>query len=308
AAEAKAKADAEAARAKAAAEAKAKADAEAARAKAAAEAKVKTPVDDITKSMNDLLTRLDETVASRDQDLKDLKEENDLSEKGIFLAPKPFKSITAENAALESLKSELDGVIKSRNEKITALEKSYKNSINPDDLKMLERLKSEQIKAVNSRKSLMAALEKINIATEIERKRRIKRADYENAEDRHKKDMAALNRIKKNTSVSAVPPEEKDFDFGEKQSGNIIVKDVKNVESGYYLVIAVHSDVDKRDDFLTKTVSSGQADVNFFYDENTSKYFIYYKKYDYVEQAKKALEDKGSKPYNSKMSMVKVEN
>ncbi|TGV04871.1 PorP/SprF family type IX secretion system membrane protein [Flavivirga rizhaonensis] len=306
---AKAKADEEARlKREADAAAKAKADEEA-RLKREAEAAAATPVDDITKSMNDLLTRLDETVASRDKDLKDLKEENDLGEKGIVTAPKPFKSISAENAALESLKSELDGVINTRNEKITELEKSYKGSINPAELKMLERLKLEQTQALNSRKNLMATLEKIKIATEIERKRRIKRAAYDNADDRYSKDMATLNRIKQNTPVSSVPLKEEDFDFGEKQSGNIrIVKDVKNVESGYYLVIAVHDDVDKRDEFVKKTVSAGQSNVNFFYDENTSKYFIYYEKYSSVEQATRALQSKGDKPYNGEMSMVKIEN
>ncbi|WP_303315152.1 type IX secretion system membrane protein PorP/SprF [Flavivirga abyssicola] len=309
----KREAEAAAAKAKADEEARLKQEAEAAAAKAKAEEEAKaaapTPVDDITKSMNDLLTKLDETVASRDKDLKDLKEENDLGEKGIFTAPKPFKSITAENAALESLKSELDGVINTRNEKITELEKSYRGSINPADLKMLERLKLEQAQALKSRENLMGTLEKIKVATEIERKRRIKRAAYDNADDRYSKDMATLNRIKQNTPVSSVPLKEEDFDFGEKQSGNIrIVKDVKNVESGYYLVIAVHDNVDKRDEFVKKTVSAGQSNVNFFYDENTSKYFIYYEQYSSVEQATRALQSKGDKPYNGEMSMVKIEN
>ncbi|AUP81345.1 PorP/SprF family type IX secretion system membrane protein [Flavivirga eckloniae] len=311
AAEAAAKAKAEEeARAKAAAEAAAKAKAEEeARAKAAAEAQVVTPVDDVTKSMNDLLTRLTETVASRDKDLKDLKEENDLGEKGIFKAPRPFKSISAENAALESLKSELDGVIKTRDEKIAALEKQYNNSIDPIKLKTIERLKTEQLNALKSRKDLMASLEKIKIATEIERKRRIKRAAYDNADARYSKDMAALNRIKETTPVSSVPLKEEDFDFGEEQSSNIqIVKDIKNTESGYYLVIAVHSNVDKRNEFVEKTVAAGQSNVNFFYDESTSKYFIYYEKFSSVEQARRALEAKGNKPYNGKMSMVKIEN
>jgi hypothetical protein len=55
-------------------------------------------------------------------------------------------------------------------------------------------------------------------------------------------------------------------------------------------------------------VASGQADVNFFYDVNTSKYYIYYEKFDSIEEAQKAIEAKGSKPYNGKMSMVKIEN
>ncbi len=301
----------EEARVKAAAEAAAiaKAEQEEARRKAEALAALPEPVANSTKSMNDLLTRLENTVASRDQDLKDLKEENDLGEKGIFKAPKPFKSITAENAKLEALKVELDNVINTRQTQITELERINKGSLDPLKLKMIERLKAEQLQVLSSRKDLIASLEKIKIATEIERKRRIKRAAYDNADDRYSKDMATLERIKRNTPVSSRPLQEGDFDFGEEQTGNIrIVKDVKNAENGYYLVVAVHGDVDKRDEFVKQAVSAGQSNINFFYDENTSKYFIYYDKFSSVEQATRALQSKGDKPYNSKMSMVKIEN
>jgi hypothetical protein len=100
-----------------------------------------------------------------------------------------------------------------------------------------------------------------------------------------------------------------DFDFGEQQSDNIqILENVKNVDNGYYLVIAVHTDVDKRNDFVTKVVASGRSNVDFFYDVNTSKYYIYYDKFESIEQANRALESKGDRPYNKKLSLVKIEN
>ena len=89
---------------------------------------------------------------------------------------------------------------------------------------------------------------------------------------------------------------------------NLIVKNVKNTESGFYIVLAVHSDIAKRDDFLTKVVSAGQNNIDFFYDVNSSKYFIYYEKFDNVQEANKALETKGSEPFNGNMSIVKIEN
>ncbi len=266
----------------------------------------------------DLLLRLSEKVANKQQDLQDLKEENDLSEKGIFQAPKAFKSVTAENAALESLKVEIDDAIKSQNEKVQELEDLYnerlkkirnkKDSLNISYLKKIEKLKIEQSQTVQSKENLMSTLDEIKVATEIERKRRIKRAAYDNEQDRYLKDRATLERIKKFTDISETPLTKEDFDNGEELSNIQIVKDIKHVESGYYLVVAVHSDVNKRDEFLTKTVSAGQANVNFFYDVNTSKYYIYYDKFNNINEAKTALESKGSKPYNSKMSMVKIEN
>ena len=332
AAEAQAKADEEARNKLAAAEAQAKADEETRIKLEAEEAQAMEKVEDSVISSKEninelteeykrieiLLTRLKETVTDKEKDLKDLKEENDLSEQGIYLEPKPFKSVSAENAALESLKLEIDNVISNQNEKIIQLENLYSerlesvpnmtDSINVFYKNTIEDLKSEQSQAVSSREKLISTLEDINVATEIERKRRIKRAGYDNEQDRYMKDRAALNEIKQNTLQSTVPLKEEDFDFGEEQSNIQIVKDVKNVESGYYLVLAVHTDVNKRDDFVTKTVSSGQSDINFFYDVNSSKYFIYYEKFDDIVSANKALQSKGNEPYNSKMSIVKIEN
>ena len=267
-----------------------------------------------------LLKRLGEAVDIKQKDLDDLKEENDLSEQGIYKQPKPFKSVSAENALLESLKSEVDDVIESQNDKISQLEDLYnkrlesvpnkEDEVNAYYLKAIEDLKSEQKLALQAKEDLISSLDDIKVAIDFERKRRIKRAAYDNEEVRYTKDKAALKVIKENTPVSSVPLEVGDFDFGEVGGSNNIqiVKDIKNVESGYYLVLAVHSDVSKRDDFLTKAVSAGQGDVNFFYDVNTSKYFIYYMKFDDVQSAKSAIDTKGNQPYNSKMSIVKIEN
>ncbi|PIF61273.1 PorP/SprF family type IX secretion system membrane protein [Flavobacterium sp. 11] len=333
AADAKAKADA-LAQAKLDADNKAKADA-LAQAKLDAENKAKlaaTPKDATTKSMDDLsklveeskntqqqlLMRLGETVANKEKDLKELKEENDLSEKGIFKEPKPFKSVSAENNALEALKLELVEVNKTQTVKIRELENLYKERLkkvpNKEDetnqyyLKAIETLKQEQLKVLQSNTNLIASLEKIKTDTEIEKKRRIKRAGFENDQSRYLKDKATLSLIKEKTAFSSVPLKAEDFDSGDEQSNMQILKNIKNVESGYYLVVAVHDNVAKRDEFLTKAVAAGQTNIDFFYDINTSKYFIYYNKFDNIEEAKKALESKGSKPYNGKMSLAKIEN
>ena len=267
----------------------------------------------------DLLDKLSETIASRQKDLDNLKEENDLSEQGIVKdTPKVFKSVSAENAALQSLKVEIDDKIQSQNVKINEVEDLYNERLkdvpNKDDsvnvfyLKKIQGLKTQQKQIIQSKASLLSKLENIKVATEIEKKRRIKRAAYDNQEVRYQKDRATLNQIKQNTQLSSIPLTLNDFDFGEEQSNIQIIKDVKNVESGYYLVIAVHSDVDKRNDFLTKAVSSGQTDVDFFYDVSTSQYFIYYKKFDTVDGANGFIQAKGNEPYNSRMSIVKIEN
>ncbi|UPS91327.1 type IX secretion system membrane protein PorP/SprF [Bizionia sp. M204] len=274
---------------------------------------------DSEKEQEILLVRLNEVVISKNKDLKDLKEENDLSEQGIYMEPKPFKSISAENRAMEAIKSDLDIIINKRNEDIKNLENLYiqriqKGSNKNDEttkyyLETIRGLKADQAEAERTRASLVSTLKSIKLATEIERKRRIKRALYDNEKDRYNKDMATLERIKNSTPLSTVPLTAEDFDSGEKQSSNVqILKGVQNVDNGYYMIVAVHKNVSERDAFLEKAIAAGQSNINFFFDVNSSKYFIYYQKFDYVEEAMRALETKGNKPYNQEISVVKIED
>jgi len=338
--EADAKAEAEElAKAEQAADAKAKADEVAknqtentSRAEEIVEAIGNAPMDAATQSMidltkltdeskiiqEDLLRRLNEKMASKQKDLDELKQENDLRDQGIVSAPKPFKSVSAENAALAALKADVDNVINNRDEKIKAIEKLYnerrkkvkskQDPVNVIYLDAIELLYKEQEEAKRAQERLVSSLESIKIATDIERKRRIKKANYENEDDRYNKDRSALKYIKQSTAISAEPLSESDFDFGDIQSNIQIVKNVANAESGYYMVIAVHADEAQRDAFLTKAVAAGQSNIDFFYDITSSKYFIYYQKFDYIETASRALKNKNGAPYNGKMSMVKIEN
>ena len=87
-----------------------------------------------------------------------------------------------------------------------------------------------------------------------------------------------------------------------------ILKNVENTENAYYLVIAVHNDVEKRDEFLRKVLSTGYKEVDFFYDVKTSEYYIYTKKFSSIENANNAIRAKENKVYNLKTSIIKVEN
>jgi len=316
----------EARQAKLAADAKAKADAEE-QARLAASAKDETAkamdnlsesIDLSSKAQDDLLAQFKATVASKQKDLDDLREENDLSEKGIYKEPKPFKSLAAENSKLEALKSEIVLASRRQNAEIAKLTDLYNerlkkvpnknDALNKAYLDKINQLKAAQIQSDKDNSQMLSSLERIKTETEIERKRRIKSAAYENDQGRYAQDVAALKRIKETTKVSNTPLTPSDFDFGEDQSNMQIIKNIKNSDSGYYLIIAVHNSVEKRDEFLKKAVAAGRSDVNFFYNVTTSKYYIYYEKFGDLSQAQKALETKGSKPYNGKMAIVKVEN
>ena len=278
-----------------------------------------TQSEDSEKARTALLDRLSAAVENKDTALKDLKEENDLSEQGIYVAPKPFRSISEENQEIEDIKINLDEIIVTQSNKIKRLESLLEDRVkmvadlnDPTNLyyqNALVELKAEQQRAIRTRASLVSSLEEIAVATEFERKRRIKRAAYENENDRFMQDKNRLQFLKQNTPLSTTPLTVDDFDYGEELSNNIkILKNVENIENGYYLTMAVHSDAAKRDEFVKQVIASGHRDVNFFYDVNTSKYYIYYKKVGSIGQANDLLTLKGSEPYAEKLSIIKIEN
>ena len=100
-----------------------------------------------------------------------------------------------------------------------------------------------------------------------------------------------------------------DFDHGAIQENNIqILKDINNINDGIYIVLAVHQSEEKRDDFITKALSAGLRDIDFFFDVNTSKYYIYSQKTGSIQEANTILKNKGTQTYNYKMSIIKIEN
>ena len=225
---------------------------------------------------------------------------------------------TDKEALLNNLKAEIAIVNQNQNQLLSNFKALYEERIkkvpNKNDaltlsyLQSIEQLKAEQAKAELSNKNLLATLEQIKVDTEIEKKRRIKRANFQNEDDRFARDQETLKRIKETTKLSATPLKPEDFDFGNEQLNMQIIKNIKNVETGYYIVYAVHADVAKRDAFLTKTVAAGENKVNFFFDVKSSNYFIYTTRFDVLEEATKTLESRGNKPYNAKMVVIKVEN
>uniref|UniRef100_UPI00261F84BD PorP/SprF family type IX secretion system membrane protein n=1 Tax=Flavobacterium sp. TaxID=239 RepID=UPI00261F84BD len=306
-ADAKAKADADRlAKEKAAADAKAKADAEAERLRIEAEAKAKLDaaktaedkqldylsqvIDDSKKNQSQSLSRLDSIANAKENELRELKRVNDLSEQGIVTEAKEFQSTGAANRALEALKAEIAENNKNQNNFIKEFETLYnerlkkvpnKNDVvNQNYLKTIDKLKLDKINSDRKNTDLLAKLERIKTETDIEKKRRIKKADFESNQAKYLKDRETLKNIKQTTSVTNKPVEAKDFDFGDENQSNMqIVKNIENVESGFYLVLAAHKDPAKRDAFIIKAIEAGQSDIDFFFNVNTGTYYIYYQKY-----------------------------
>ena len=266
-----------------------------------------------------LIVDLESAVAIKENDLKELKEENDLSEQNIYVAPKPFKSLSEENEAIERLKISLDTIRSDQNKKIAALESllaerliSFTDPIDETNLyfkNKIDILKLEQEKVIRNRESLVSSLEQISIATDFERKRRIKRATFDNDQDRYTQDRNTLDSLKQNVTLRINQLSLEVIDFGRERNNNIqILKNIEQTESGYYLILAIHSTVIKRDKFLVQVISSGNKEVDFFFNVSTSEYYIYSKRFDNINETQRELASKSDEPYNEKLNIIKIEN
>ncbi|MDA9341698.1 PorP/SprF family type IX secretion system membrane protein [Flavobacteriaceae bacterium] len=266
-----------------------------------------------------LIVDLESAVAIKENDLKELKEENDLSEQNIYVAPKPFKSLSEENEAIERLKISLDTIRSDQNKKIAALESllaerviSFTDPIDETNLyfkNKIDFLKLEQEKVIRNRESLVSSLEQISIATDFERKRRIKRATFDNDQDRYTQDRNTLDSLKQNVTLRITELSLELIDFGRERNNNIqILKNIEQTESGYYLILAIHSTVIKRDKFLVQVISSGNKEVDFFFNVSTSEYYIYSKRFDSINETQRELTSKSDEPYNEKLNIIKIEN
>ena len=266
-----------------------------------------------------LIVDLESAVAIKENDLKDLKEENDLNEQNIYVAPKPFKSLSEENEAIERLKISLDTIRLGQNKKIVELESllaerviSFTDPIDETNLyfkNKIDILKLEQEKVIRNRESLVSSLEQISIATDFERKRRIKRATFDNDQDRYTQDRNTLDSLKQNVTLRITELSLEVIDFGRERNNNIqILKNIEQTESGYYLILAIHGTVIKRDKFLVQVISSGNKEVDFFFNVSTSEYYIYSKRFDNINETQRELASKSDEAYNEKLNIIKIEN
>jgi type IX secretion system PorP/SprF family membrane protein len=337
AADAKSKAD-EAARLKAEADAKAreaaeaerlrkeKEDADRAKADAAKTAEDKEidnltqVIDDSKKIQTENVDKFKSMVDAKQRELLELRKENDLSEQGVVTQPKEveFQSSAAANKAIENLKAEIaqstqeqDRFIKEFETLAASRLKTVPNKndlVNKNYAEALAKLKAEKAVTDRQNAALLSQLDQIKADIEVEKKRRIKRAQFDSNQDKYLKDRASLKQIKETTSPTGQTFKSEDFNYGDEDQANMqIVKNVENIEPGFYLVLAVHKDPAKRDEFLRKAIQAGQTNIDFFYNVATSSYYIYYQKFDEIGDANTAMETKGSKPFNGKMVVVKVE-
>jgi len=84
------------------------------------------------------------------------------------------------------------------------------------------------------------------------------------------------------------------------------VEGIKDVKSGYYIVLGNFNDAKERDAFIRKLTDSGALDSNFFYNINLISYYVYSKSFATKEEAQYECIQKQGNPLFGKMFIANV--
>jgi hypothetical protein len=273
-----------------------------------------------TKNSDKLIKRLDSIVKERDLDLKAYVSEGDAN-----VATRKFVSTSQTNAQLAEIKKEIQQNKKTFDNLILDFESAnakrlaeFKNSgISGADAKelndyyqsVINDLKSKREQFEQLEKSADEKIKKINADKEEERLNRIKKADFDSEEQRIINNQKALDAIKNsgnNPNANSGTVQNTD-----KESGSLndiaIIKKLNGVEAAYYVVLETFKNKTDRNNFIQQVVAEGGSNVTLFYNIYDSTDYVYIEKYSSLTEAVKSLSKKGTKSYNKKMFIVKVE-
>ncbi|MDI9312930.1 MAG: hypothetical protein QM535_22155, partial [Limnohabitans sp.] len=272
---------------------------------------------DANKKIQDLLLwKLDSLASSMEVELAELKTKDvETLEESKKLERESYKRIGETNQIIIQLKQDLAENRKiftnamMKVQRLTVQEnQEYKKKVR-ENLSNKDLASIEEMNKINQTQSEIdkkneALLTKINTIDSEKKevlKRKISRATFYSAEAREYDDRLAqvkLERYQKNVSENnkiepAKPVEPAEIDKALKE--NIIdannptkieiIRNLKNVEDGFYIVTKIFADTNERDEFARKLTDSGEVKASFFYNINNFMYYVHTKKFETASEA-----------------------
>ena len=289
--------------------------------------KFKTEVDFKSNESNKLINKFDSLVKARNSDLQDFKNEGVANADGSKKIQKKFVSATEANKAVEKLKNDIqqnkivfDNLINEfelknnnriKNLKAQGISDADSKTLNDSYLQTLNALKAKRDSFNEKEKQLSAEIESIKAARDLEITNRIKRAQFDNENERIKKNQAAIDLLNKNATKNAdanssVLPSTNQSSA--TSSELTIIRNISGIKSGYYLVLDTFNTSDARDTFVLQAISAGAKNVRSFFNFSNNLHYVYIEDFTDINTALEAQKARGTKSYNTKMFTVKVVN
>jgi LysM repeat protein len=291
-----------------------------------------------------LLVKLDSLVNIMSKDLTVLKKTElvDLDE-SIRLQKISNENIQKTNVLSQQLKKQLaenrkvySGLMDKAERIVVEENQEYKKSIRensktkpadekavkltPGDLKNMEM--EQRVRDLNNIK-LITKLDSLNTESKSELKLHISKATFYSKQARLSDDKLAKlknqsyqNKAYESKSKTGVATKSLTLDQIKKELAKQPTKvkaikietldNLKDLKTGYYVVVGTFQEASERDVLIRKLTDSGSMDANFFYNVNIQSYNVYSKIADTKEEAQYECIQKQGKPLFEKMFIVSV--
>lgn len=298
---------------------------------------------DANKKIQDVLIwKLDSLASTMEKDLAELKQKDvETLEESKRLERESYKNIGETNKLILQLKKDLaenrkifTGAMQ-KVQRLTVQEnqeykKKVRENLSDKDLASIEemnKLNTSQLISERRNEALFTKIEAIDAEKKTELKRKISKATFYSSEAREYDDKLALVKLQRHQKeiveskkdvafVSETMPES--AEVRKKLNDNVIdndrptrieiIRNLKELENGFYLIADTFEDPKLRDEFALKISDSGETQTSFFYNVNNFSYYVYVKKYETSDEAIYAYNQKINKPNFDKLFIVHIQN
>ncbi len=187
------------------------------------------------------------------------------------------------------------------------------------------KIQSDQEKNDKKNALLFSKIDSVGKLKKVELKRHIQKASFYSAESRTFDDKMAILKLKRHqkkilenkqnlnvidTKIATSEEIKKavanqNYDSTKKIEIEIL-KNLKEVKDGFYLVVEEFTDAIPRDKFILKMMDQGQVNTSFLYNPNKLSYYVYSKYFTRLDQVTYEYKSKESKPMFEKIFILQV--
>jgi LysM repeat protein len=279
---------------------------------------------DLTVLKKTELVDLDESIRLQKISNENIQKTNDLSQqlkKQLAENRKVYSGLMdkAERIVVEE-NQEYKKSIRENSKTKSAEEKTVK--LTPGDLKNMEM--EQRVRDLNNIK-LITKLDSLNNESKSELKLHISKATFYSKQARLSDDKLAKLKnqsyqnkayesqakakngaVSKSLTLDQMKKELAKQPTKVKAIKIVTLDNLKDLKSGYYVVVGTFPEAGERDALIRKLTDSGSLDANFFYNINIQSYNVYSKIADTKEEAQYECIQKQGKPLFEKMFIASV--
>jgi LysM repeat protein len=293
-----------------------------------------------------LISKLDSLVITMSDDLETLKKTDIVDlEQSKTLERESYKNMGQTNDLLTELKKDLadnrkiySGLMNKVQRISLAENQAYKKKVNQnqkvnnnsEDKELLAVIKNIQTKQEANEvknKQLISKINEITIERNTEFKRKIAKATFYGEDARNYDDKLALVKLKRyqkkaleeNKNLAAKTSKKptaeqiakalntKEYKSGKGMSVEIL-KNLPEVENGFYIVVKTFKAAEPRDAYIKKMIDAGEINTSFFYNVNILGYYVFTKKFQTIDEAAFEYSNKINNQRYKDMVIVKILN